>query len=48
MEACETCKYYKRCLRNIYDEKIERRYLIFYSNVDCWEENKESKEKETK
>ena len=35
--TCETCKYYKECSKNIYDANIEREYLIFWSNRDCWE-----------
>lgn len=38
METCETCKHYEKCSKNIYDANIERKYLIFYCNIDCWEE----------
>lgn len=41
METCETCKHYERCSKNIYDANIERKYIIFYMDRDCWEANEE-------
>lgn len=40
-QICEKCKYYERCSKNIYDASIERDYLIFLSNRDCWKANEE-------
>ena len=39
MEICETCKYYEKCSENIYVASIERQYIIFYMDGDCWESN---------
>lgn len=36
---CKACKHYKRCNKNIYAANIERRYLILWSNKDCWVSN---------
>ena len=41
METCETCKHYKKCSKDIYHENIERKYIIYCMDADCWEASEE-------
>ena len=41
METCETCKHYEKCSKNIYDASINRQYIIYYMDADCWEDKDE-------
>lgn len=41
METCETCKHYEECSKDIYHASIERKYIIYCMDADCWEDKDE-------